>query len=264
MSIDEMQRVWGDGTAMRATNDTAEVHDLESFAFFAGCSTDQLRGLAPHFHAKKVPRYVSLQQEGTPATHVFFVRQGEVLLQKEVRAGAEPARLSIVRAGELFGFGEIMLRACYTTALALTPLWVYAVRKEDFLQFVLAIPLLRDRLLTSFSEIVRILIHKTVAGSGIEELALYLHHLAHENGKREKGRIRIQTKVNQPDIASVLNLSREHVTRLFAQLRKQRVVFFNRGFPIIDPAWLDRMTASDRDLADSLQYRDIPRVDEKR
>ena len=61
-------------------------------------------------------------------------------------------------------------------------------------------------------------------------------------------------KVRQPELAAALNLSREHVTRLFAKLRTERVVQFNRGFPIIDKAWLDRVV-KDKDLAASIRYR---------
>jgi CRP-like cAMP-binding protein len=231
---------------------------FNEIAFLADCTAEQQRALASFCRVCRFRSYASLQQEGQPSRGVYFVLQGEVLLQKEVRPGAEPARLSIVRRGEMFGFGEIMLRTCYTTALALTPVEVVVVTVEDFLRYFLALPKLRDRLLRALSEITRILIHQNVAGDGLHELAFYLHHLCRDSGKKVGRRIHIQTPVRQPEVASVLNLSREHVTRLFARLRQQGVVNFNRGFPVVDAAWLDHMTR-DRDLADSLQYRDVPR-----
>ncbi len=257
MLIDGGRGLWTDDGLMKVEAVKAEARDLQALQFFAGCSEAQSRALAPFLRACSFPRSACLQQEGAPNPCVHFVRQGEVLLQKETRPGAEPARLSIVRPGEMFGFGEIMLRTCYTTALALTPVRTWMVERGDFMQQILAIPLLRERLLTSLSEIARILMHKVVSGDGLHELAMYLRHLAHRNGRTVRGRIRLQAEVRQPEVASVLNLSREHVTRLFARLRKEGAVSFNRGHPIIDPAWLDRMT-TDRDLADSLQYRDLP------
>ena len=67
------------------------------------------------------------------------------------------------------------------------------------------------------------------------------------------------SKQHQPEIASLLHLSREDVSRLFARLRSEGAVDFNRGFPVIDRAWLDR-EAGDPDLAASVQYRDA-RID---
>jgi CRP-like cAMP-binding protein len=110
--------------------------------------------------------------------------------------------------------------------------------------------------LTSLSELLRILINKITSG-GINELALYLYKLGQESGKVANGKIHIQKKVRQPEVAAALNLSREHVTRLFARLRAEKVVQFNRGFPIIDKAWVERVV-KDKDLAASLRYRTSP------
>lgn len=242
---------------MSASRASLPVARLAEVAFFAGCPPADAVRLARQLEVCRVRPYASLQREGEPPRFVHFVLAGEVLLQKERGPGHEPARLSIVRRGEMFGFGEIMLRTCYTTALALVSLEVARISRDAFLRDVLAVPVLRERLFGTFSDMTRILIHRAVAGDARHELAYYLRHACRENGRRVGRRIRIDSLVKQPAVASVLNLSREHVTRLFADLRREGVVDFNRGHPLVDPAWLDRMTA-DRDLADSLQYRDIP------
>lgn len=233
------------------------VARLQELAFFVGCPPDDAKRLVRLLEVRHIRPYAYLQREGEPPGFVHFVLAGEVLLQKERGPGHEPARLSIVRHGEMFGFGEIMLRACYTTALALDAVEVAQVTREAFLRDFLAVPVLRERLLSSFSAITRILIHRAVAGDARHELAFYLRRACQENGRRVGLRFRIESLVKQPAVASVLNLSREHVTRLFADLRREGVVDFNRGHPLVDPLWLDRMT-TDHDLADSLQYRDVP------
>ena len=93
------------------------------------------------------------------------------------------------------------------------------------------------------------------ADGGRRDLALYLRTQAEACGQPAGSGIRLKNKQRQPEIASRLQLSREHVTRLFAKLKAEGVVDFNRGFPVIDRAWLDR-EAPDRDLAASVQYRD--------
>ena len=97
-----------------------------------------------------------------------------------------------------------------------------------------------------------------VAGSGSQMLAFYLRRLCLEKAREIDGKFHIQAKVLQPDIASLLNMSREHVTRLFARLQEQGAVDFNRGFPIVDKNWLQR-AVTDTDLADFIVYRDYPR-----
>jgi CRP/FNR family transcriptional regulator len=177
-----------------------------------------------------------------------------VVIQKNTGPETDPARLSVVLAGELFGFGEAWLDNYYTSATALAECRLLAIAREDFIRHFMAVPVLRERVLRGFSEMVRILIAKSVAGSGLNELAWFLRNMSTRYGRVEKDWIQIRKKLRQPEIAAVLNLSREHVTRLFAQLRAKGAVRFNRGYPRIARAWLDR-AAPDRDLADSIRYR---------
>lgn len=178
-------------------------------------------------------------------------------MQKKSAPHHEPAyRNIVVVPGEMFGFGEITSARYYTGAVALTECVLLEIAKKDFLEHFMAVPSLRENVLAALSDIIRILMNKVSSG-GINELALYLYQLSRTSGKLVGGKIHIQQKVRQPEVAAVLNLSREHVTRLFATLRAKKFVQFNRGFPIIDKAWLDR-TVEDKDLADSIRYRMSP------
>ena len=227
---------------------------LESIPFFRGCSEEQLRGLARYCSRRFYRKWEPIHEAGSPSEKVFIILKGQVLIQIEEAPRREPAYLDVVLfAGELFGFGEIMLKHYYTSAAAMTECALLEIGKEDFLQHFMSVPRLRNWVLTSMSELLRILINKITTG-GRNELALYLYKLGQESGKVINGKIYIQKKVRQPELAAALNLSREHVTRLFAKLRTEKVVQFNRGFPIIDKAWLDRVV-KDKDLAASIRYR---------
>ena len=186
--------------------------------------------------------------------------KGDVTLFRDRPGHEEPARLAVVREGELFGFGEAMLPAYYTSACAATACTLLAIRSVDFAREFLAIASIRNPVIESLSKINRYLLDRVTDGDGRTALALYLTSLAKDCGQREGPRIHIQRKQRQPAIASLLNLSREHVTRLFSQLKKEGVVDFNDGFPLIDAAWLDR-SVRDKDLAASIQYRDTPNSD---
>ena len=98
---------------------------------------------------------------------------------------------------------------------------------------------------------------RSVAGTGIQMLAFYLRKQCLEQAVETDGKYHIRRKVLQPEIASLLNMSREHVTRLFARLQEKGVVDFNRGYPIVDKHWLQSVV-TDTDLADSIVYRDYP------
>lgn len=230
---------------------------LNSLALFRGCSAAQLRLLAPHVVPLQVKRYAELCVEGAPSDYIHIVLQGEVCLEKKREGHDEPARLFVVRAGEHFGLGEFMLSNYHTSATALTDCSLLRISSEDFRLHFLPIPSIRDRVLTELSEIARYLLFDVVTGSGTAMLAFYLRRMALEHGREQDGKIHIQTLVRQPEIASLLNMSREHVTRLFTRLHEEGAVDFNRGFPIIDKQWLAK-AVRDTDMADFIVYRDYP------
>ena len=225
---------------------------------FAGCTAAQLEALAQHVEIVPCRRHQDIYREGDPARHIHMVLAGEVGLEKQRSEEAEPMRLSIVRPGECFGIGEFMLPAYTTTATALANGELLRITAQDFRRHFLAIETVRDWVMSELSHIAKFLLFAVVAGTGSQMLAFYLRRLCLESAKEIDGKFHIQTKVLQPEIASLLNLSREHVTRLFARLQKQGAVDFNRGFPIVDKAWLAN-AIPDTDLADFIVYRDYPR-----
>jgi CRP-like cAMP-binding protein len=230
---------------------------LEPIPLFKECSAAEIRRLARYGHQTYYRNFATIYDAGSPSKVVSIVLKGEVIVRKETTPRHEPTHFNVVvTAGEMFGFGEMMLEHYYTSTVARGECVLLEIAKQDFVRHFMAIPSLREKVLRAFSDIVRILMNK-VASGGTDELALYLYQLSRKSGKTIGGKIHIQKKVRQPEVASVLNLSREHVTRLFAKLRAEKVVQFNRGFPIIDKAWLDR-TVKDKELAASIQYRPSP------
>ena len=166
-------------------------------------------------------------------------------------------RLSIVKEGECFGIGEFMLPSYITTATALTDCILIKISSENFRQFFLSIASIREKVMLDLSHISKFLLFAVVAGNGSQMLAFYLRKQCLEKAVEIDGKFHIQSKILQPEIASLLNMSREHVTRLFARLHEQGVVDFNRGYPIVDKQWLQSITR-DTDLADFIVYRDYP------
>lgn len=230
---------------------------LKLIPFFQGCSERDMRTLARYCSQRYYTKFEQIHEAGAPSRHVCVIMKGEVVIQKGTEPRDERACCNVVvLEGELFGFGEMMLNRYYTGAVALTECVLLEIEKEDFVRQFMAIPVLREKILLWLSEIARILMNKLASG-GLNELALYLYQRSEQSGKLVGAKIHIQEKMSQLEIASVLDLSREYVTRLFAELRAKKVVQFNRGFPIIDKAWLDQ-AVKDKDLADSIRYRSSP------
>ncbi len=234
----------------------ADTPELPDVACFADCSAATRRELAPWCRRASYRAGQAIYEVHAPVRKICAVLAGEVLIHRSA-GGAAAARLAVVKPGEMFGIGEALLPVHYTGATALRACTVLEIGRDDFVQRFLAVPAIRNRVVRELSQIARFLICKVAGGGGRRDLALYLRAQAEAGGQTAGERIRLRTKQRQPDIASLLNLSREHVARLFAKLKAEGVADFNRGYPVIDRAWLDR-EAPDRDLAASVQYRDLP------
>lgn len=233
------------------------VDELRSITAFSGCTAPELREMARCFHRVSFRKFREIHREGEASENVSAVLRGEVGLHAYVGDEGRPVRLAIVKGGEMFGIGEFMLPRYYTNARAMTACTLLQIRREDFRDRAMAIASIRAHVLLTLSQISHYLIHRVTAGGAMDSLALYLQKMSQESGKASNGFIHIQHKLRQPEIASVLNLSREHVSRLFAKLRLEGAVKFNRGLPIIRKSWLDRIVR-DKELAASIEYRDAP------
>ncbi len=231
--------------------------DLKSVAFFSGCNERELASLNPYFTRMAMHRHQPIYQQGDIVENVFAVLKGDILLHSADKGTGGPRRLAVIKAGEMFGFGEFMLPRYYTSASALTGGCMLAIRAGDFRDHAMKVASVRNNVLSALCHITHFLMNKQVGGGGMTDLALYLQSLCQQDGVRKGAFIHVRKKVRQPEVASLLNLSREHVTRLFAKLRQQGVVDFNRGFPIINHRWLEQQVP-DLDLAASIQYRDAP------
>ena len=228
---------------------------FRSIQGFSACSERDLRALLPYCRTARYSRFQRIHDEGAAAQKVFGVLKGEVVLHRLGPGSGKTYRLAVVRGGELFGFGEVMLPSYYTSAHAAGDCVLMEISREDFIHRFLSISCIREYVLLEMSRIARYLMCQVTGGEAMDDLAAYLLTRSKACGKTVGGKIRLQEKLLQPEIASLLNLSREHVTRLFARLKAQGAVDFNRGYAVIDSSWLDQ-AVRDKDLASTIQYRD--------
>lgn len=192
-------------------------------------------------------RGARLFSEGDPARNVFIVCFGQVKISSTSRDG-KTMILKIAGPGDLMGLSAALANVPHeVTAEVIEPSQVKIVRKQEFVDFLgrhgiasmHAAQALSAEYLAVFHDARRLALSRSAAGR-LARLILDWGHSA-ACGKPE---IRFTMALTHEEIANMAGTSRETVTRLLNQFRRDRWITINgSSLTITRPEQLERLTA---------------------
>ncbi len=214
--------------------------------FFQHMSTEELDEIIGFAVERRVPRGAVIFSQGEAGSSMMAVLAGRVRISAVSSEGKE-VTLNTISAGEIFG--EIALldgkpRSADATAVEDTVLMV--VERKQFLPFLLRSPAMVERLLVVLCDRLR------RTSSVLEEIALFdlpsrlarlLVKLSHDYGRPALGGgIRIDLKLSQRDLATLVASSRETVNKQLRGWREKGVVDQMAGYLVVrDAGALERL-----------------------
>jgi len=212
---------------------------------FCDLSQTALEGLDAISSSATYPKGALLFVEGQAARGVFIICNGRVKLSAS-SADGKSVILRIAESGEVVGLpGTISGKPYEVTAEALEPIQANFISRELFLQFlkqhgeaaVRAAEILSDIYHATYQE-VRYL---GLSGSATEKLARFILDLP-AVADSAKGTLRATVTLTHEEIAEMIGLSRETVSRLFANFkRKKYIEVHGSALVIADKAGLERI-----------------------
>jgi CRP/FNR family transcriptional regulator, cyclic AMP receptor protein len=202
---------------------------------------DQLGIMMNHTHGAK------LFTEGDAARNVFVICFGQVKISSTSRDG-KTMILKIAGPGDVMGLSAVLANVPHeVTAEAIEPCQVKAVRKQEFVDFLgrhgiasmHAAQSLSAEYMTVFHDAKRLALSGS-AGGRLARLLLDWGN-ASPNSKPE---IRFTLALTHEEIASMAGTSRETVTRLLNQFRRdQWIAIKGTSVTILKPDQLEQLTA---------------------
>lgn len=174
--------------------------------------------------------------EGEKATHFFFIKEGKVRVHKLLEEGKE---ITIFIRERHDAFGEIgpFSGATYScSSRAATGCEIYAIDQDSLFKILKAngsvatefIKWMAEKLETSSSKI------KDYLMFGAEgAVASFLIRLANLNGIQLKKGVLIEKPLTHYDISTHIGISRETVTRVLNDLKKEDIIYFRRNALLI-------------------------------
>jgi CRP/FNR family transcriptional regulator, cyclic AMP receptor protein len=192
-------------------------------------------------------RRARLFSEGASARNVFVICLGQVKISSTSRDG-KTMILKIASPGDVLGLSAVLAGVPYeVTAEALEPCQVKVIRRQQFVEFLgrhgiasmHAAQSASSEYLTVFQDAKRLALSGSAAGR-LARLLLDWGHAA-ASGKPE---IRFTMALTHEEVANMAGTSRETVTRLLNQFRRdQWITLKGTSLTILEPEQLERLCA---------------------
>ncbi len=194
---------------------------------FCDLSRPALEGLDAISSSATYPKGALLFVEGQDPRGVFVICNGRVKLFAS-SADGKSVIVRIAESGEVVGLpGSISGKPYEMSAEALEPIQANFIPREPFLQFLKK----HGEAALRVAEILSDICHATyqevrylgLSGSATEKLARFLLDLTSVNGT-DKSTLRATLTLTHEEIAEMIGLSRETVSRLFANFKRKKLI----------------------------------------
>jgi CRP/FNR family transcriptional regulator, cyclic AMP receptor protein len=204
---------------------------MRSANMFCGLSPDALQSFEAIKYATAYPKGAVLFVEGQNPRGIFVLCRGRVKLSLCSSSG-KTLIMKFVERGEVLGLSATISGKPYEVmAETAEPCQVNFVRREDFLRFLRqhseaglrVAEQLSDKYISACREIRAL----SLSHSTSEKVARLLLDWSTRNSEAGKADTRLRLTLTHEEIGQMVGTSRETVTRLFGEWRKQRIVESN-------------------------------------
>ena len=200
---------------------------LRGVDLFTGFSDEDLRKIAAIVHSRRYRKNSVIFLEGDPGEAVYFVRAGRVKVYKSAPDGREHI-CEIWEPGEAFALVVLLDHGAYpASAEALEESDLGLIRVQDFDRLMQESPQVAREFLRQVSirlrearTRMRDIALKTVHG----RIASLLLDLAGQKGSVTGRGTWIPLEFTHQELASLVGASRETITRVLAEFRRERAI----------------------------------------
>src|SRR3972149_10935552 len=216
--------------------DKTKIWYLENFNLLKGLEEGEMERLSKittmQDFTKNQPVYFAKE----PSSSIFFLKKGRVKLTRTSKDGKEMI-LGIINPGEVFGemsFLDENERTDFATSIDSALLC--AINKQEFKEFVEKSPELNLRItkligfrLKNYTEKIEELVFKDAP----QRVVLFLLKIAENTGKIIGNDVFVKPFLKHQDIADLTACSRQTVNTVLTDLRKNKIISFDRRKLII-------------------------------
>lgn len=214
-------------------NLTTKLDLLTQFELFDALTESERHQLASAMELRKKPRYSVIYQPGEASDHIYLLSKGAVKISTHNSEGKEVIKQLIhpeAIFGELALVGET--KRTETAQSLKEEVHFYTIRTSDFQRILAQNAQLSQQVLLLFGQ------RMMAAESKLENLIFkdarsriihFLHEVVAKRGRQVGYEMLLKHSLTHQDIANITCTSRQTVTLVLNELRKENLIYFNRG-----------------------------------
>jgi CRP/FNR family transcriptional regulator len=194
---------------------------------FCNLAPEALRALDQISYSFAYPEHAVIFTADSPCHGVFLLCAGRAKLSTASRDDKK-VMLQVAAAGEVLALSSVLAGSHYeVTAETLSPAVIRLMKREDFVEFLRKFPETSLRLLEALGHEYQIALHslRSLAWfpTATARVAQLLLHICQDDDGRER-QAKVKLLLTQEQIAQMTATTRETVTRLLSQLRRERII----------------------------------------
>jgi CRP/FNR family transcriptional regulator len=213
---------------------TCKLRATRSFCDLPPAALQVFEGIK---YATAYPRGAVLFVQGQLPRGIFVLCKGSVKLALDSPSGST-AIVKLAEPGEVLGLSATISDKPYEmTAETIDPCQVNFVKRDDFLRFlkddVEACFKVAEQLSEKYHNACEEVRSLGLSHSAAEKLAKLLLEWSSKNRESAKAEPRLKLRLTHEEIAQMIGTSRETVSRVFADFKKQRLIRQNGSTLVI-------------------------------
>lgn len=207
--------------------ETCQACKLRGERAFCNLSPEALRALDQISYSVAYPEHAVIFTADSLCQGAFLLCAGRAKLSTASRDNKK-IMLQVSGAGEVLGLSSLLAGSRYeVTAETLSPSVLRLMKRDDFLEFLKKFPETSFWLLQALGQEYEIGLHSLRSLAWFPTAAarvaqLLLHICQDGKGREHPGKVKLL--LTQEQIAQMTATSRETVTRLLGQLRRERII----------------------------------------
>ncbi|WP_020570222.1 Crp/Fnr family transcriptional regulator [Neolewinella persica] len=214
-------------------NLAAKITLLSQFDLFDALTETERNQLAEVMECRKKPRYSVIYQPGETSEHIFLLSKGAVKISTHSSEGKEVIK-QLIHPEAIFGELALVGEAKRTeTAQSLKEeVHYYTIRTVDFQRILANNSKLSQQVLFLFGQRMMAAENKLenlIFKDARSRIVNFLHEVVTKRGRQVGYEMLLKHSLTHQDIANITCTSRQTVTLVLNELRKENLIYFNRG-----------------------------------